>query len=590
MKYHFLILLFFLSLVVVSQNNNGNELQYNMLNKTSPIILNNTNLAIQYENKGDYSKALSCLRQELALSPSLSKASIINQIGRMYLYLSDFSKALLSFESALKITELQQDEKEKTKSNIYIGQLFTQQGDYSKATTYLFKALKMAESAKDSSLLSSNYNSLGNLYVNQFNDKEGLHYYSLALRFLVSQQLKEEIIILENIANIYANQGNFNEALQFYNKALTLSQKAKMDNLIASSLLNIGTLYLDLGDSKQAIDYLKKGLEMGKRFNEKIIIVGAYINLSDAYFVSNQNKLAEETLLSTLLLVKNYKLLKEEYMVEVLLTKLYEKNKDLRKEYKHLKKKFLIKDSLFSSETKKEIIKQEMLYEFEKKEIIRKAEEEKQDAQEKLKRTRNGLLFSFLVFCIVGTLFFLLRSQKLKNQKDKLLAENKQLLIERQNSILNAEKEELEGKLNQSKTELLNFTQNMIEKNELLEQFKIEVETLKNLKSKELYDDKIEKLDYLNKISILTEDDWFKFKELFDQVYKGFFTRLKEKFPALTQAEIRFCSLVKLNITANEMASILGVSASTIKTSRYRLRKKIGISEDINLPDLISSI
>jgi DNA-binding CsgD family transcriptional regulator len=65
---------------------------------------------------------------------------------------------------------------------------------------------------------------------------------------------------------------------------------------------------------------------------------------------------------------------------------------------------------------------------------------------------------------------------------------------------------------------------------------------------------------------------------------------LKEKLPDLTQAEIRLVCLTKLNLDTKEMAGILGVSFATIRQSRYRLRKKFGLSDEGGIDDLVNSI
>jgi DNA-binding CsgD family transcriptional regulator len=167
---------------------------------------------------------------------------------------------------------------------------------------------------------------------------------------------------------------------------------------------------------------------------------------------------------------------------------------------------------------------------------------------------------------------------------------NKQVLSEKENALLTLEKQHMEEELTNAKKILDNYTESMLRKNEMLEQFTIELNKLKSLKSKELYEEKIEQMDLLNKSTILTEDDWNKFKELFEQVYDSFFTRLREKLPDLSQAEIRLACLIKLKLSTKEIAGILGVSPNTIKTTRYRLRKKLNMLEETSLEDIILSI
>ncbi len=78
----------------------------------------------------------------------------------------------------------------------------------------------------------------------------------------------------------------------------------------------------------------------------------------------------------------------------------------------------------------------------------------------------------------------------------------------------------------------------------------------------------------LNRV-ILTEVDWQQFRQLFENVYPDFFASLLERFPDLTPAEIRLLALLKLGISTKQMAFMLGVSMNTIRTSRYRLRRKL---------------
>lgn len=156
--------------------------------------------------------------------------------------------------------------------------------------------------------------------------------------------------------------------------------------------------------------------------------------------------------------------------------------------------------------------------------------------------------------------------------------------------IFEKEKQRIEGDLKNARASLDEYINNVLEKNKLLEQFKSDLEEIKNLKSREISENRIDRLEYLNKTAILTEDDWNKFKELFEQAYKGYFIRLKEKLPDLTQAEIRLICLTKLKVDTKQMSAILGVSSDTVKKSRHRLRKKLGLMEEDSLDDIANSI
>ena len=66
--------------------------------------------------------------------------------------------------------------------------------------------------------------------------------------------------------------------------------------------------------------------------------------------------------------------------------------------------------------------------------------------------------------------------------------------------------------------------------------------------------------------------------------------RLREKLPQLSPADTRYIVLSKLNLTSREMASMLGVRPDAIRLYRHRLRKKLQITDDKTLEELIRSI
>lgn len=86
--------------------------------------------------------------------------------------------------------------------------------------------------------------------------------------------------------------------------------------------------------------------------------------------------------------------------------------------------------------------------------------------------------------------------------------------------------------------------------------------------------------------TILTPADWEQFQQLFEKVYPGLISSILERCPLLTPAEFRFLLVSKLQFNSEKMATVLGVSASTIKQTRYRLRKKLS-QLSVDLDDLL---
>jgi len=69
----------------------------------------------------------------------------------------------------------------------------------------------------------------------------------------------------------------------------------------------------------------------------------------------------------------------------------------------------------------------------------------------------------------------------------------------------------------------------------------------------------------------------------FQEVYVGFYKKLNEQFPNLTPNDLRLCAFLRLNMTSKEIAELTFQSPESLKTARYRLRKKIGLDRTENL-------
>jgi DNA-binding CsgD family transcriptional regulator len=87
------------------------------------------------------------------------------------------------------------------------------------------------------------------------------------------------------------------------------------------------------------------------------------------------------------------------------------------------------------------------------------------------------------------------------------------------------------------------------------------------------------------------EDDiWKEFEVHFQEVHKGFYNTLSQKHSDLTPNDLRLCAYLKLNLSTKEIASLTYQSAESIKTARYRLRKKLNLDRDTNLTAYLNSI
>jgi len=91
-------------------------------------------------------------------------------------------------------------------------------------------------------------------------------------------------------------------------------------------------------------------------------------------------------------------------------------------------------------------------------------------------------------------------------------------------------------------------------------------------------------------IQIKTNDNWEIFKLRFTEVHKEFFDNLNKKHPGLTNAELKFCAYLYINLASEQICSILNVSPHAIKKTRYRIRKKLGLKTEDSLEESINNL
>ncbi|MDQ3292337.1 MAG: LuxR C-terminal-related transcriptional regulator, partial [Bacteroidota bacterium] len=83
------------------------------------------------------------------------------------------------------------------------------------------------------------------------------------------------------------------------------------------------------------------------------------------------------------------------------------------------------------------------------------------------------------------------------------------------------------------------------------------------------------------------ENNWEQFEIHFNQIHQDFIKRLRVEYPQLTHRDIKLCTYLRLNLSSKEIASLLNLSIRGVETSRYRIRKKMNLEQDINLTEFI---
>jgi DNA-binding CsgD family transcriptional regulator len=84
--------------------------------------------------------------------------------------------------------------------------------------------------------------------------------------------------------------------------------------------------------------------------------------------------------------------------------------------------------------------------------------------------------------------------------------------------------------------------------------------------------------------------DWTEYLRLFDEIHPNALEILQQKYPKLSKTESRICSLVLAKLSNMDIGRLLAVSERTVENHRYRLRKKLELSVDVDLGAFLEQI
>lgn len=182
--------------------------------------------------------------------------------------------------------------------------------------------------------------------------------------------------------------------------------------------------------------------------------------------------------------------------------------------------------------------------------------------------TRDSIIVAII---LLGAVAVLLINRQL--QKTKVRAQ-----LEQQ------EKRRIEEEMESAREQLEMFTKSIIEKTNLIEKLELQAENkLKNQEQQQL-------IEELGQQTILTDDDWLKFKHMFEKLYPDFFTKIINQVNNITQAEQRMAALTLLHLTTKQIAAVLGISPNSVIKAKQRMRQRFNLQSDQQVESFIVSL
>ncbi len=459
------------------------------------------------------------------------------------------------------------------------------------AIEYLSKSLELYLATRDTAGLRLVHGNIGNLYLDLKDKEKGEEHILRALALDNKQELNYADNIL-SLGTIYLEFDNeYDSALKMFYEARKIYQSIGIEDGVATADENIGVALLKMGNNQEAFRKLKKAESMFMIIGDSGQIANVSLSLGKYYLkVSDFDS-------ATLLLNKALRMgqkFKQSNVVNEslhLLYRLYKRKNNLGKALAYFEKYTAFQDSIEKVLISSRLSNMEVKYQNVQKE--RQIELLKHE-KEKIQWRESRLLF--LLFTVIGIVLFVgwilflkrKKERQISKQQEKILIQKRQL-AESELKTKRIKQKEMEQEIEFKSKQLSTHALNMVQKNRVLGEVKQHLEEISG-KVKPEFRANLKKIDLLLARNMKTDKEWNLFKMYFEQVNKNFFQNLFARYPKLNTNDLRHCALIKLNLNVKEAASLLNVSPHTVKSARYRLKKKLGMKPGDSLGDFIRRV
>lgn len=519
------------------------------------------NLASLYISKRSYDKADSLISASesyfLTTNDKLWLSKIQATKGLLFLYKKEYDSALRFYSEALNISKALENKKQTAILKGNIGLIKSHQNQYPEALETLLEVISMNCGSLTKAKV---YSSIGGIYRN-LEDWELAESY-----FKKSIKLKEKIGLVCNISyNLYdlgvlhKRQLNYGEGLKYLKQALTLQKKCDLSK--ANTLGAIGNSYNALGQTDKANRYYEEQMELAKVENDWEGICLVHYNKGYYAFQKKNYNEAKVHLMKSLKIAEEKQKLRSLMKNHAMLANTYEELKMEDSSVYHANKYYMLKDSISSFKKIKKIGAIEQKHHSNaKKDSLNKANQ-----NEFLTAETNGtfnptnLLFGLSLSALLISIGFWLSKKQANKEKAK---------------------EPLKT-LDQTKVD--QYFKEMLTR---LDQLKLSTRKEKD----QIPERDVDSINDMSKFLITnlsTSNDWKSFEHYFEKVHKDFFKNLISSYPDITTNEMNMCALLKLNLLNKDIAQIMGISPGSVRKAQSRLSKKLKLSSEEGLREVV---
>lgn len=492
--------------------------------------------------------------------------------------------------------------------------IFQELSDYKTAMQYYFKALQLIENSSNSYDIALIYKGLGGLNLYAENIPKAQEYFDHAIELSkASGDYKIRFDICNEQFSYYRDNGDYQKALELGIQLQNLAQHDKMPYMNAIALKSIGEVYFLQEKFSIASSYLKSVTDNVKYSDFNNVLAGCYTLLSSIERNSEEytqgKQYAEKALyyanLTSDLSIKSKALFE--------LAEIFRETGKFEEAYDNLRLHLLCKDSLNEIHNAHQVLVLQSKYDLDKVMSDKELIQNKLTIQTLKNSKKNYILIGSLsIIMLMGILIILQIRKRRLEMRMNIELEAQREVIRKKDELIQKEKEEnLKMELEHKNREL--FTRAMSLTKQQEDMIKL-IDDLKEIRDKMViggnntsekapsHDGKsvYQATDFAGKhiqslnsliqrlTNNISSDTWEDFRVYFENVYSDFYNNLLNAFPNLTPNQLKLSAFLKLNFSTKDIAVLTCREVRSIESSRNRLRKQMGLQQDVNLTLFLS--
>jgi len=430
------------------------------------------------------------------------------------------------------------------------------------------QAMELAQIQKDTSYLSSLHNGIAVVHKKQGNFEAAIESFTRSAQLTKSQgDYHSMYAAIGNRAMVYKSQGLYEKAFEPFPEIYQFYDSVDYPYGKVSALANMQIIKNRMEDYEESVNYGERALpisrEVGWKQSESDILneLGiSYLALGEierAASYSEQSKvLADQTIY-----------VEKQKDARKTLADIYQEQGQYEKALMNFKEYKALHDSIFQEEKSNQVLELQTLYETaEKEKNIQELE-----AQAEIDRLNRNYLMGGIGLLIV--LFSIILNREMQRRK-------------KARQLANAEQARLQDQIDFKNRELTSQALNLARKNEMLQEIKNDLESIRKKAEEESAGDMkgvFQKINFDKQI----DKNWEQFTQTFTQTNSSFIQSLTSNYPDLTKNDLRLAALLRMNLSTKDIATILNISDDGVKKARYRLRKKLNLDTSESLDALV---